>query len=1058
MEEDVNAVIGSDTKTLDALIQATREGNQTFVRAILARDMGKRVVNRTDDEGFTALHYAARSTDPTMVQILVEGGADALAPGEEDIAPLHVAAKLCNEAVLRVLVQDLQSKNLQKKHLQKADAYGSTALHYAVMRKNEDVCAELLLSLGADVNATDEQLLTPLHIAATYGHHKSVSLLLKHGADWLAQDIDKGSPMHAAAMGGHNAVIRKLLDCAGKRSGELLEDPDSQGNTALHLAVENQHIRATNLLLRRSANTEAKNSTGSTPLHIAARGTKARIVTLLMMHHAQLNARDEDNMTPLHRAALFNRVETMEILLKANADYDATDKDGFTPLMCACWKGHVEAAKMLLDYGASLLSTDKFGKNPLLWAVEEHHIPMVELILERCASKNNRAPLRVCDRYSNSALHVAAQVGDRIITDLLLASSEREFYLAARNDEERNALHEAAIMGHASVATQLIKADSHLLEGDDYQSNKPIHLAATHGHAMFVEQMLKRGASIEARNDFRWTALDCAASRGWTEVVSVLVESGAPIDSTDNIQMTPLHLAAKSGHVEVVKYLLDAKAGLALRNNEGENALDIAVRYGQLESALAIIHHERWEQAMDNHDNNGLTPMKRMIIHMPEAALAVLKRCWSEKGGNRNDEAYTVTYNWKYIDEQQNTNFQSDVEHMPLWLMQQYNRSDLLAHPVVEALLFYKHKHFGATVYYLNFAFYALFLFFLTYFVVDVPVAIGEGPNIGGLSHAAQFIVVLFSGFRVLGEIAQMVFDRSKYFRDIVNILEWGVFTTSLGFFIPFYLDAEQTVGQWSSGAVAVFLAWVNFVVLARKLDVFGIYVLMFEETLFTVLKVQMVFFLFIVGFALSFFILFQETFYFGDIGRSLMKTFVMMTGEFEYIDYFPSQFSFETLPYFMFGLFVVIMPIILMNLLVGLAVGDIQRILDNARLNRRKMRVQDLLPLQAFMAWLRGKISCFGEHDPFYRESYVLLVNKVSFWRWLASRVITFRQQHAIVDVDRYFEKTELEKLREANNRLSRDVTKLKKKVRQLQNALDEQVILIRDICQAANVEHELD
>jgi hypothetical protein len=36
------------------------------------------------------------------------------------------------------------------------------------------------------------------------------------------------------------------------------------------------------------------------------------------------------------------------------------------------------------------------------------------------------------------------------------------------------------------------------------------------------------------------------------------------------------------------------------------------------------------------------------------------------------------------------------------------------------------------------------------------------------------------------------------------------------------------------------------------------------------------------------------------------------------------------------------------------LAVGDIQRIADHAKLNRRKMRVKELLPLQALLAHLK--------------------------------------------------------------------------------------------------------
>jgi len=124
-----------------------------------------------------------------------------------------------------------------------------------------------------------------------------------------------------------------------------------------------------------------------------------------------------------------------------------------------------------------------------------------------------------------------------------------------------------------------------------------------------------------------------------------------------------------------------------------------------------------------------------------------------------------------------------------------------------------------------------------------------------------------------------------------------------------------------------VFFAWVNLVLFVRRFSGWGIYVLMFFETLKSVLIVLAIFILFVIGFALSFFILFQNSFHFSTFSRSFLKTFVMMTGEFEYSDYLPGpdgppfNVLFKVLPYILVVLFVIVMPIVLMNLLIGLAV-----------------------------------------------------------------------------------------------------------------------------------------
>ena len=46
-------------------------------------------------------------------------------------------------------------------------------------------------------------------------------------------------------------------------------------------------------------------------------------------------------------------------------------------------------------------------------------------------------------------------------------------------------------------------------------------------------------------------------------------------------------------------------------------------------------------------------------------------------------------------------------------------REDLLAHPLVKALLLHKWRSFGRTLYYVNFLIYAVFLVFVTGYVVS---------------------------------------------------------------------------------------------------------------------------------------------------------------------------------------------------------------------------------------------------------------------------------------------------------------------------------------------------
>eukprot|EP00055_Hartaetosiga_balthica_P004582 m.12207 g.12207 ORF g.12207 m.12207 type:complete len:1107 (-) comp3966_c0_seq1:1200-4520(-) len=1036
----------------ERLILATRECNEKKISAILRVEGAKEIINGVDEEGLSALHYAARnSSGSAIVKLLLENGADPLVTGDEGVLPLHLAAKACNFLVM----VEILNKLTNKRHLEIQDQYGSTALHYVVMKKNEHKCVDLLLSKGAKPSATDEQLLTPLHVACSYGHFKGVGVLLKYSKNaqsaMLAKDIDGATPMHAAMGGGDSRVLRRLLSASTNVEG-LLNAQDEQLNTPLHTACEHQAQRMAQILLQNGANTEAQNIEGQTPLHVAARGTNVKLVSKLLEKSAKINALDHALMTPLHRAALFDRKDIIKALLQKDAPLDAMDNDGFTPLLCACWKGQTDAARLLIDSGASLAHTDNTGRNALLWAVREQNEKVVNLIISMCQS--NPAPIQETDRYTDSALHIAVETGNKNIVRALLRTSERRFLLSRVNDEEKTPLHVAAMNGNVSIAMLLLKDNHRLMDVGDFENNTALHIAATKGHRNFVRALLDKGATIDSRNDRRWTPLDCAAHGGHNTVVDELLERDAPVDTVDNNQMTPLHLACERGHVAVIDLLLKYHASLKALNADNHNALDIAVLNGQVNAAQRIIKNSRWEEAMAHVTDDGMSPFKRMILYLPDAALHVLDRCRVHNGMDPNSPLYKVTMLWKYIDEKYDNTFKSNVEQTPLWLMQKHNRGNLLAHPVVEALLFYKNKRFGALVYYVNALLYGFFLYFFTQFVVTVPVTIGAVPDLSSVNFVGQVVSIVFPILRIVLEILQMIFDGRKYFYDPVNLLEWGLFSSSTAFFVPIFLGSEFTVAQWSSGAVAIFLAWVNVVVIMRKVDMFGIYVLMFEETLATVGKVLLVFTLFIVGFALSFHIMFFESYFFHKPSRSLMKTFIMMTGEFEYIDYFPSTLEYPTIPYFMFSIFVFVMPIILMNLLVGLAVGDIQRILDNARLTRRKLRVQDLLPLEAFLVWVRSMLP-FKVANHFYRAKYSLVVHKSSIWRFV-SKLIFGQGDQSILDGESVEDVSELEQLRRLNKRLTSDVKVLNQKLTTLSSTVEDQIQLIRDLCELKGIEFE--
>ena len=61
------------------------------------------------------------------------------------------------------------------------------------------------------MNAKDEEGLTPLHLAASWGHKEVAELLIGNGADVNTKDIDGWTPLHKAAWQGRKEIVELLI-------------------------------------------------------------------------------------------------------------------------------------------------------------------------------------------------------------------------------------------------------------------------------------------------------------------------------------------------------------------------------------------------------------------------------------------------------------------------------------------------------------------------------------------------------------------------------------------------------------------------------------------------------------------------------------------------------------------------------------------------------------------------------------------------------------------------------------------------------------------------------
>ncbi len=129
----------------------------------------------------------------------------------------------------------------------------SAPLHEAV-HDGDAAAAERLIAAGADVEALDDEALSPLVTAALAGHKKIVALLIAKGADPRGRDGNGYTALHAAAHAGHLDVVKLLVE-----HGVDINDRKNKSKlTPLHAAAERDFRKIAKLLLDHGATMDTK--------------------------------------------------------------------------------------------------------------------------------------------------------------------------------------------------------------------------------------------------------------------------------------------------------------------------------------------------------------------------------------------------------------------------------------------------------------------------------------------------------------------------------------------------------------------------------------------------------------------------------------------------------------------------------------------------------------------------------------------------------------------------------------------------------------------------------
>jgi ankyrin repeat protein len=388
------------------LVEATLEGHDELVRLLLESGADPRLCHGQNN--ITALIMAARQNNAAIIQLLLDHGADIEAMDTYgNSALLEACHKSSFESILYLLDAGART-NVR-------NGAGSEAMHlvvpslsrYSITIDRGRHVLDALWQMGTNIDPTDEEGRTPLHLAASHSVAWVVEWLLNHGALVNAQDRSLWTPLHASIYHGNGNSTVKVLVLAGAD----LEAQDIRGITPLNLAA-GTYTDQVKLLIAEGASVDTKDHAGNTPLHRACRDFFGEYRSLIRAG-ADFDSRNEDGQSPLHMAAMKNTSTALAFLIRSGANTSVKDRLGNTPLHVACSSADMDI-KPLLDAGAPLEDTNDKGETPLHVAVSNANASKAaNLLIQRGADLGAR------DNRQYTPEMVAIFEGHEAVRDLI---------------------------------------------------------------------------------------------------------------------------------------------------------------------------------------------------------------------------------------------------------------------------------------------------------------------------------------------------------------------------------------------------------------------------------------------------------------------------------------------------------------------------------------------------------------------------------------------------------------------------------------------------------------
>jgi ankyrin repeat protein len=494
-------------------LEASRNDDRAAVERLLQQ--GAASVNEREEDGTTALAWAAMRSNADIARMLLNAGADPNLTNELGIGPLSLAITNGAATIVQLLLAKGADPNVAREN-------GEAPLMTAA-RLGQIETVKALLDRGAEVNARDKKFgQTALMWAA--GYPQAVRLLLARGADVRA--VTKAWDVKYTIYAPTTATLGKT-GIPWNTDGEYTSRKG--GQNALFFAVQKHDVESARMLLDAGLDVNQAAADGTTPLLASLYNWDPPQTVFVPGKGAPAPAGSSQKF----RADL----AMARLLLDRGATVKAADGAGYTALHGAA------LAVANASIGAEFRRGGAYGRNAALVSLGAANSQAPALTLDDAVGIVKALLAAGANPNRPTLYPTPGPAGDVRINPAPPGSSA--FHIAASSLN----LALVKMLADKGADPNQVRKDGHT----------PFSVAVMAGNLDVVKEMVARGADIHAR----------------FHPADKIPDPVEPITLPRRDQ-TILHIAALGGSAPIIEYLHSQGARLDLKNSVGETPWDLA--------------------------------------------------------------------------------------------------------------------------------------------------------------------------------------------------------------------------------------------------------------------------------------------------------------------------------------------------------------------------------------------------------------------------------------------------------------------------------------------------